>query len=69
MRRTSSWCLEAHDLVLSKCVAGRERDWQFAREASRHGLVDPAELKRRVADLPLPSGEIERIRRLLAGII
>lgn len=55
--------------MLSKCVAGRERDWQFAREASRHGLVDPAELKRRVADLPLPSGEIERIRRLLAGII
>src|SRR5437763_6968638 len=23
----TGWCLEAHDIVLSKCVAGRERDW------------------------------------------
>jgi hypothetical protein len=50
--------------------AGRsERDWEFAREALRHGLVDPDELQRRSADLPLPSSELERIERMLAGII
>lgn len=65
----TGWCLEAHDLVLSKCAAGRERDWEFAREALRHGLVDPDELQRRSADLPLPSSELERIKRMLAGII
>lgn len=65
----TGWCLEAHDLILSKCAAGRERDWEFAREALRHRLVDPDELQRRSAGLPLPSSELERIERMLAGII
>jgi len=65
----TGWCLEPHDLVLSKCAAGRERDWEFAREALRHGLVDSDELQRRSADLSLPSSELERIERMLAGII
>lgn len=65
----TGWCLEAHDLVLSKCAAGRERDWQFAREALSHGLVDADELQRRSGDLPLPSAEVERVQRMLAGII
>jgi hypothetical protein len=33
-----AWCLEAHDLVLSKCVAGRDRDWDYASEALRAGI-------------------------------
>lgn len=32
-RRPAALCLEPHDLVLAKCAAGRERDWDFAREA------------------------------------
>jgi hypothetical protein len=63
------WCLEIHDLVLSKCAAGRDRDWRFAEEALRHGLVDAGLLQRRVADLPLPAGGIERIQQMLASII
>jgi hypothetical protein len=47
------WCMEAHDLVLAKCAAGRERDWEFAESAIAHGLVDPDELLRREPDLPL----------------
>jgi uncharacterized nucleotidyltransferase DUF6036 len=63
------WCLEVHDLILSKCAAGRERDWDFAREALRHNLVDPKELQRRAADLPLSPADIESIQQMLAGII
>jgi hypothetical protein len=63
------WCLETHDLILSKCVAGRERDWDFAREALSHGLVDPKELQRRAPDLPLPVADIQRIQQMLAAII
>jgi hypothetical protein len=63
------WCLEVHDLVLSKCAAGRPRDWEFAKDALRHGLVDPKELQRRLANLPLPADETERIEQMLAAII
>jgi hypothetical protein len=65
----TGWCLEVHDLVLAKCVAGRERDWDFAKEALRHGLVDSDELKCRAVDLPLSAAEAERIQRTLAAII
>lgn len=44
----TGWCLEVHDLLLSKCVAGRERDWEFAVDALRLGFADPLELRRRV---------------------
>jgi hypothetical protein len=63
------WCLEIHDLVLSKCAAERDRDWRFAREALRHKLVDGGLLQRRAADLPLPAGDIARIQQMLASII
>jgi hypothetical protein len=65
----TGWCLEVHDLVLSKCAAGRDRDWEFAREALRHGLADGNELQCRAADLPLSQEQIEGIQRMLAGII
>lgn len=65
----TGWCLEVHDLVLSKCAAGRERDWDFAKEALRHNLMDPEELQRRAADLPLSIAEIERIQQMLNAII
>lgn len=63
------WCLEVHDLVLSKCAAGRERDWDFAREALRNNLADPKELQHRAPDLPLPAADIQRIQQMLAAII
>jgi hypothetical protein len=63
------WCLEVHDLILSKCAAGRERDWEFAKQALRHGLVDPLELQHRAADLPLPPADLERIQQMLGEII
>lgn len=65
----TGWCLEPHDLVLSKCAAGRDRDWEFAHEALSHGLVDADELQRRAADLPLPPAALGRVKRGLAGII
>jgi len=65
----TGWCLEPHDVVLAKCAAGRERDWGFAREAIRAGVVDADELLRRVGDLPLPATRRRRIARLLRGLL
>lgn len=68
-RMATGWCMEAHDIVLAKCVAGRDRDWEFAEEAIRHGLVDPDELLRRVPDLPLPHAHRLRVEQALRGIV
>lgn len=46
-------CLEPHDLVLAKCVAGREKDWEYAREALKAGLVQLETLLARVPNLPV----------------
>jgi hypothetical protein len=65
----TGWCLEVHDLVLAKCAAGRSRDLEFANEAIRHRLVEPEELLRRVADLPLADAGRAYVRVLLEGVI
>lgn len=62
-------CLEAHDLVLAKCVAGRERDWDFASEAVAARLVDSEELLRRAGDLPEPPADGGQVRKMLENIL
>lgn len=52
-RAAVAWCLEVHDLVLSKCAAGRERDWHYATEALKTGIVQQDVLFARVRDLPV----------------
>jgi hypothetical protein len=60
--------MEVHDLVLAKCVAGRARDWDFARDALGAGLVEMPELLSRIADLPIDSGRCVQVRKMLEGI-
>lgn len=50
-RGATGWCLEVHDLVLSKYVAGREKDIEFCASAARHHLVDRDELLARLATM------------------
>lgn len=64
----SGWCLEVHDLLLSKCAAGRERDWELAEEALLAGLAEADELRARLDDMPLAPEELERLRRRVEGI-
>lgn len=64
-RTARARCLEIHDLVLSKCVAGRERDLEYARTAIGEGLVRPVILFERIKDLPVA---VERRRRAEASI-
>ncbi|TAJ93163.1 MAG: hypothetical protein EPO31_02815 [Gammaproteobacteria bacterium] len=41
-------CIEAHDLAISKYVAGRPKDLEFTRELARHGLTQLATLRQRL---------------------
>jgi hypothetical protein len=67
-RRAVAYCLERHDLVLSKCVRGDVRDWAYAHAAISSGLVDAAELRRRVPDLPVTPARRAAIARRLEGL-
>ena len=42
-------CLEAHDLAISKYVAGRPKDLEFTRVLARSGMTDYEKLKQRLA--------------------
>lgn len=61
-RGATGWCLEVHDLLLSKYAAGREKDYEFVAAAIRHGLVDRDELFRRLSDLPVDDEHRARIK-------
>jgi hypothetical protein len=68
-RAAVAWCLEVHDLVLSKCVAGRDRDWEYAAEALKASIVDADLLLARVQDLPVDAKLRDHVDRSLRGVI
>ena len=61
----TGWCLEVHDLAISKLVAGRERDLKFLDVLMRERMVDPALLAHRLEMLGLPDDRMEVLRRRL----
>jgi hypothetical protein len=67
--QATGWCMEAHDLVLAKLAAGRDRDLDFAVQAIRNDIVDPQELLRRVVDLSLDEQHQDHVRSLLESVI
>ncbi len=65
-------CLEPHDCVVAKLVAGREKDRAFAAALVREGLVEPETLVARIRALSgVDAGAIARledwVRRQVAG--
>ncbi|MFP3882642.1 MAG: DUF6036 family nucleotidyltransferase [Actinomycetota bacterium] len=58
-------CLEPHDLVLAKLVAGREKDREFADALIGRGLVDPEILLERVETLPVVGAIKRRVRTFI----
>jgi hypothetical protein len=56
-------CLEPHDLVISKYVAGREKDRDYVRAVIRNRLVAPPVLLERLARTEIDPGTRERITR------
>jgi hypothetical protein len=64
-RGKTGWCLEPHDLVVSKTIAGREKGLLFLEGAARHGLVERDRLLARLEETELDDTR----RKLTAGRI
>jgi hypothetical protein len=61
-RGAKGLCLEVHDLLVSKIIAGREKDYAFLREAARHRMADPETLLRRLATVEVDPAVREKAR-------
>ena len=59
-------CLEPHDLVVAKYVAGREKDRDYVRAAARHRLVEQTTLLERLEGTPIKD---ERRRGLREQVV
>lgn len=57
----AAWCLDSHDLVVAKLVAGREKDIEFAEALLAAGLVDGGLLDERARMLTAPGAVIDRV--------
>ena len=51
-RGAVGWCLEVHDLAVSKLAAGREKDMDFVACMLRHRLIDADIVRARLALTP-----------------
>jgi len=47
-----AWCLDVHDLWISKAIAARPKDAEFCDALVRRGLVEPAVLRKRLGRVP-----------------
>jgi hypothetical protein len=60
-------CLDPHDCVVSKLVAGREKDLSFARALVREGIISLAILAERVETVATHQLVIERVKDWIAS--
>jgi hypothetical protein len=64
-RGATGWCLEVHDLLISKYVANRPNDRRYCAAGARAGLVQQSTLLERLAQTAID----ERLRDLIAALI
>lgn len=64
----TAWCLEPHDLWISKAVAHRPKDVEFCKAVARAGLVDATVLEDRLAGVSgLEVPQHEAVLALIRG--
>ena len=70
-RGAIGWCLEPHDLAVSKLVAGREKDLEFVAGLLRHRLANPETLRERLGATPMEAPRRDlchaRLQRIAAA--
>jgi hypothetical protein len=64
--RAVGLCLEAHDLAISKYVAGREKDLSFTFELARHGITSRSVLLERLKNTALADAIRKLVRQRIA---
>jgi hypothetical protein len=55
------WCLEPHDLAVSKLAAGRDKDWPFVSAMLTHGIIRAETLQERLIQTLLPKAQCQHL--------
>lgn len=58
-------CLEVHDLLVAKTVAGREKDLAFLEEAARNHMADPEVMFQRLATVTVDPAIREKAKAMI----
>ena len=66
-RNATGWCVEAHDLAVSKLIAFRDKDKDFVRVLILEKLIDPGTLRARLAQLPSHPQVTAQLLELIEG--
>lgn len=53
----TGWCLDVHDLVVAKMIAGRPHDLAYCRALAAAGLLDGETVRERVTTVDMDDGE------------
>jgi hypothetical protein len=67
-RGVKGLCLEVHDLLVAKAIAGREKDLDFLREAAKHHMAEAATLLRLLASVEVDPAIKENARAAIERI-
>ena len=64
----TGWCLEVHDLAISKLVAGREKGLTFLRVLLRERMAAPRVLRERLSTLAASPDRMQALQDRLRGV-
>lgn len=65
----TAWCLEPHDLFVSKLVAWREKDQLFLRAMLKHKFAKATIVRHRIEDLPISTTRREELTSLVKELV
>jgi hypothetical protein len=61
-------CLEIHDLLVAKAIAGRDKDFTFLSDAAEHNMADPEILLNRLATTETDPAVRAKAHAMIVGI-
>ncbi len=64
-REATGWCIEVHDLAISKLAAGREKDLDYLSVLIRHKMVDQEILLNRLMETKISDAQKNLFRERL----
>jgi hypothetical protein len=67
-RGAKGLCLEVHDLLVAKTIAGREKDLAFLDDAARHRMADPEVLIERLSTVAVVPAVREKARAAIERV-